>query len=99
MANIAGKRLLSGTAISPAARNRTRLLAIPGRLSQCLRRAVRFWLTAAPARCRLTSVGDLVGDDMCRPTRPFGVREDLSVDPGGRGPRGTTWRPSRRVLN
>src|SRR5674476_553175 len=50
MANIAGKRLLSGTAISPAARNRTRLLAIPGRLSQCLRRAVRFWLTAAPAR-------------------------------------------------
>src|SRR5450756_1604032 len=50
MANIAGKRLLYGTAISPAARNRTRLLAIPGRLSQCLRRAVRFWLTAAPAR-------------------------------------------------
>src|SRR5450759_3786144 len=38
MANVAGKRLLSGTAISPAARNRTRLLAIPGRLSQCLRR-------------------------------------------------------------
>ena len=30
MANIAGKRLLSGTAISPTARNRTRLLAIPG---------------------------------------------------------------------
>src|ERR1035437_2047908 len=28
------------------------------RLSRCLRRAVRFWLTAAPARCRLTSVGD-----------------------------------------
>src|ERR1035437_8199135 len=48
MANIAGKRLLSGTAISPAARNPTRLLDIPGRLSQCLRRAVRFWLTAAP---------------------------------------------------
>src|SRR5450759_4450036 len=49
MANIAGKRLLYGTAISPAARNLTRFLAIPGRLSQCLRRAVRFWLTAAPA--------------------------------------------------
>ena len=46
----------------PAARNRTRLLAIPGRLSQCLRRAVRFWLTAAPARCRLTSVGDFCVD-------------------------------------
>jgi hypothetical protein len=38
--------LFSGTATSPAARNRTRLFAIPGRFSQCLRRALRFWLTA-----------------------------------------------------
>src|ERR1035437_5016522 len=37
--------MLSDTAILPAARNRTRLLDIPGRLSRCLRRAVRFWLT------------------------------------------------------